>query len=342
MNINQTLIDFFNQTAQMGLIDLYGSMLSGYLNKEVLKTAYLGSDKVMLQISESTADRGLLISSFYEGNPDDIFHPSKPLEQMNVSDFDAILLSTGDYNQDEKLVKKLIDNTENGRLLTKPVYMPSKIRFALYQVFAQIEDLRTCLSARKLSVVANLLLSTPSNGCIVECGTFRGGTTLFSGLLLKQFGDKRNYYAFDTYEGMPAPVEQDGDTVFQEGTFTETSIEQVGDYLSPYNFGNQISLKKGLVQDTIPDVIKEEKEISFALVDTDQYVGTIESLKKILPVLSINGMVIVDDYDFHAVKKAVDEAKELFPTIRGYKISQNFYILWDKTDSNFLSMVKNC
>jgi hypothetical protein len=341
MNINQTLIDFFNQTAQMGLIDLYGSMLSGYLNKEVLKTAYLGSDKVMLQISESTADRGLLISSFYEGNPDDIFHPSKPLEQMNVSDYDAIILSTGDHNQDEQLVQQLINNNENGRLLTRPVYLAGKIRFALYQILAQVEDLRTCLSARKLSVVANLLLSTPSKGCIVECGTFRGGTTLFSGLMLREARDTRNYYAFDTYEGMPAPVEQDGETIFQEGTFTSTSVEEVTNYLAPYDFGSKISLKKGLVQDTITSVIDDEKEISFALIDTDQYLGTIESLKKIVPALSVNGIIIVDDYDFHAVKKAVDEAKVLFPTIRGYKISQNFYILWNKTDSNFLSMIRN-
>lgn len=336
MNINQTLIDYFDQTAQLTYLGVCGKVLRAYLKKEKINTAMLGSDNSLFSCLEAVCDSGIFVNSFYAGNPEDIFHPSKPLNTLNPSDFDLLLVSSGDVNKDKEILNALKDQTDNYNLLNSPILLAGEVRTGIYNTLCQITEFRTCLNARKLATVAAFLRAT-NGGCIVECGTYKGGTTVFAGLLQRFWNDQRKYYAFDTFEGMPSPTESDGETVFQEGTFTETSVEEVTSYLNQFNLLENTTLKKGLIQDTIDSVIEEEKEISFALVDTDQYQGTIESLKKIVPALSINGTIIVDDYDIEGVKKAVDEAKELFPTLRGTKCSHNFYLLWDKTDKSFLT-----
>ena len=47
-------------------------------------------------------------------------------------------------------------------------------------------------------------------GDIVECGVWRGGSTMAAMLALRQLGDTyRDVYLFDTFEGMTPPTEKD-------------------------------------------------------------------------------------------------------------------------------------
>jgi O-methyltransferase len=196
--------------------------------------------------------------------------------------------------------------------------------------------LPTCLNLRKLCVIASLLSQT-NGGAVVECGAFMGGTTVLLGALLRQWADSRHVLAFDTFEGMPAPVAKDGETVYVAGLFTQTSYEHMVKLIADNDLTSRISIYKGLVQDNLPTALKTHGTISFALVDTDQYLGTIESLKQIVPRLATSGLIVVDDYGVSGVRLAVDEAKTLFPTLKGVLLSENFYVLWNKVDQHFLS-----
>jgi hypothetical protein len=89
-------------------------------------------------------------------------------------------------------------------------------------------------------------------------------------------------------------------------------------------------------------VLVEEPKISFALVDTDQYQGTLASLKLIVPKLQENGIILVDDYQVEGVNTAVSEIRKLFPMLGGAEMSMNFYMLWGPTNRGFLSSCQMC
>ena len=48
-------------------------------------------------------------------------------------------------------------------------------------------------------------------GAIVECGVWRGGSMMAAALALREVGDLRDLYLFDTYAGMSAPTDKDID-----------------------------------------------------------------------------------------------------------------------------------
>ena len=61
-------------------------------------------------------------------------------------------------------------------------------------------------------------------GCIVECGVWRGGSAMAAALTLIDEGDtSRDLYLYDTFEGMPPPHEVDR-TV--DGTLARTYFER--------------------------------------------------------------------------------------------------------------------
>ena len=62
-------------------------------------------------------------------------------------------------------------------------------------------------------------------GCIVECGTWRGGMI---GGIAALLGDKRNYFLFDSFEGLPKAKQIDG----------ESANNWQNDVDSPYYFNN--------------------------------------------------------------------------------------------------------
>src|ERR1700722_2254149 len=48
-------------------------------------------------------------------------------------------------------------------------------------------------------------------GAIVECGVWRGGSSMAAAMALQQEGDIRDIYLFDTFGGMTAPTGADVD-----------------------------------------------------------------------------------------------------------------------------------
>jgi O-methyltransferase len=66
----------------------------------------------------------------------------------------------------------------------------------------------------RLQFIENLLLVKDAlkdrglaGGAIIECGTWRGG---MSAALVETGGPNRDYYFFDSFEGLPLATEEDG------------------------------------------------------------------------------------------------------------------------------------
>ncbi len=46
-------------------------------------------------------------------------------------------------------------------------------------------------------------------GAIVECGVWRGGVSMAMMLVLKHLGQLRQFFMYDTFDGMSTPTEND-------------------------------------------------------------------------------------------------------------------------------------
>lgn len=159
-------------------------------------------------------------------------------------------------------------------------------------------------------------------GAFVECGVWRGGSSMMIALTLKSMGviDK-HLFLYDTFEGMSEPTEADKDYIGRNADMLleqnkeskETTvwcladIEDVTRNLESTGYPiDKISFVKGKVEDTIPGSIPEA--IAILRLDTDWYESTKHELNHLYPILQKDGVLIIDDYGhWEGCKKAVDE-----------------------------------
>lgn len=160
-------------------------------------------------------------------------------------------------------------------------------------------------------------------GDFVECGVWRGGSALAILLTLKELGDtSRNIYMYDTFQGMSEPCDNDIDFL---GNYAKNLLElthkipnennvwccadlsEVKKNLSIAGYpADKLFFVKGRVEDTIPGTLPER--VSLLRLDTDWYESTYHELVYLFPLLSRNGILIVDDYGhWQGAKKAVDQ-----------------------------------
>jgi len=158
-------------------------------------------------------------------------------------------------------------------------------------------------------------------GDMVECGVWKGGSMMaIARTLLESGATERNLYLFDTFEGMPAPGDEDvsfdGKPAHQllsesdkesNWVWAYSAVEEVKrNVLSTRYPAERISFIKGKVEETIPS--KAPAKIALLRLDTDWYESTYHELVHLFPRLSSGGILIIDDYGhWKGARKAVDE-----------------------------------
>jgi len=163
-------------------------------------------------------------------------------------------------------------------------------------------------------------------GDIVECGVWRGGSTMAIARTLLEHNDvSRRLYLYDTFEGMVEPTTADTDFRGREAAallssakqlveqktestiWAYASLEDVRANLEKTRYpAEKIVFTKGPVEKTIPDTIPDA--IAILRLDTDWYESTRHELIHLYPRLSKGGILIVDDYGhWSGSRKAVDE-----------------------------------
>ena len=158
-------------------------------------------------------------------------------------------------------------------------------------------------------------------GDIVECGVWRGGSSMAAALTLIEAGDVgRDLFLFDTFKGMPPPSDLDKrfDGRPAEGFLTgERNTEDHVWAFAPESEVREAMLSTGYpaermhfvvgkVEDTIPGV--SPSQIAVLRLDTDWYESTRHELDHLYPRLVAGGVLILDDYGhWDGAKQAVDE-----------------------------------
>lgn len=165
----------------------------------------------------------------------------------------------------------------------------------------------------RLSRLYDLMREVDKNnvpGSIVVCGAWEGG----SGALLSGASPDRYTVLLDSFEGMPAPGENDVTIRGRKGKAgtIKASHKRAGDVMWKHgarciNF----RIEKGWFADTIPNmktVTKKLDHIAFVHLDCDWEEPTRFCLEELWDSVSPGGIIAIDDYGYwEGCKKAVDE-----------------------------------
>jgi len=151
--------------------------------------------------------------------------------------------------------------------------------------------------------VENLRLCQRFNhikGSIVECGVWRGGMIA---ALAEILGNDRNYYLFDSFEGLPEAKEIDGEAAkkwqkdkegFMYHDNCKAKIDDV-DKAMKLSGTKSYQIIQGWFYETLEDFYINE-QIAILRLDADWYKSTIECLNFLYPKVAIGGLIILDDY----------------------------------------------
>lgn len=166
-------------------------------------------------------------------------------------------------------------------------------------------------------------------GDFVECGVWRGGSSLLAALTFRHFDkptrrrlfrrpQKRQFWLYDTFEGMTAPTVKDVDVggiaaasyvekYADDGRWCYADVADVRNTFDTNGFDrSQVRLIKGDVLETLKKPSPER--ISILRLDTDWYESTKLELEVLYPRLVKGGVLIIDDYGhWEGSREAVDE-----------------------------------
>jgi Macrocin-O-methyltransferase (TylF) len=182
----------------------------------------------------------------------------------------------------------------------------------------------TYLSNRRLgSVVKSCreVVAAQISGSFVEAGCALGGSTI---LLCSLKGKDRPLYVYDVFGIIPPPTSDDGQDsheryyIISQGKsmgiggnryygYEDNLHKIVQSNLKEFGVDQErdnVFLIKGLLQDTMAI----DQRVAFAHIDVDWYEPVKTCLERIVPNLSVGGVMIIDDYDaWSGCRKATDE-----------------------------------
>ena len=192
------------------------------------------------------------------------------------------------------------------------------------KVIQQIQPFTMTSIERQVTLIQSVrhVVKNQIAGSFVECGVWRGGSSMAMALALQQEGQTdRDLYLFDTFEGMTQPTDfdkTDDGTLAQEllkrdntrksSVWAVAGIEDVQQNMRSTNYPQQrIHFCKGPVELTIPTQ-SPPGPIAILRLDTDWYESTKHELTHLFPQLCEGGVMIIDDYGHWAgARQAVDE-----------------------------------
>jgi SAM-dependent methyltransferase/predicted O-methyltransferase YrrM len=157
----------------------------------------------------------------------------------------------------------------------------------------------------------NHVVDAGIEGALVECGVWKGGSSMLMALTLLQRGAPlREIYMFDTFAGMTAPGVQDVDLygrpaqALMEGAHGDdlaelvraaAPIEEVREAIASTGYDMRlVRMVQGDVAQTLPGT--QTLRIALLRLDTDFYDSTLAELTQLYPRLTRGGVLIIDDY----------------------------------------------
>jgi O-methyltransferase len=178
-----------------------------------------------------------------------------------------------------------------------------RLNYIPREIFQISDKFRDFTMINEFKYIRNLMLVHQVKnieGCIVECGTWKGGMVAGIATLLK--AQNRSYYLYDSFEGLPPAKEIDGaDAIaWQQDTDSDfyldncSADERFAKEAMEISGAKDYHIIKGWFSDTLPHFPK--KEIAVLRMDGDWYDSTMDCLNNLYEYIVPGGIIIIDDY----------------------------------------------
>lgn len=202
------------------------------------------------------------------------------------------------------------------RLLSRLLYARALCQLQLGQDDEAMNTLSTALSnpmasPGKMAMVLGCFrefLSSGPPGDVVELGCNQGSTSLALQMLIRFRSPERTLHVYDSFEGLPPPLPEDGATPYGAGSCTtarETFVTRFQAFGVPLP-----EIHQGWFSQTLPRELPEK--MGFAYLDGDFYSSILESLEAIYPRLAPGAIVVIDDYGAALLPGVVAACQDFF------------------------------
>jgi O-methyltransferase len=159
--------------------------------------------------------------------------------------------------------------------------------------------------AENILDMVEMALQTSVPGCFVDCGVWRGGSTiLMASATMHAPFPLRRVFCCDTFDGFP-PEDAAADGVMCP-TALKVSQHEVEDNFRKCDVPmGCVTFLRGKVQDTLKAI---NEPVAMLRVDVDNYEATLACLETLYTRIPVDGVVIIDDYGDKSYKcrSAVD------------------------------------
>jgi len=193
---------------------------------------------------------------------------------------------------------------------------------AMWDVFNQFHYLCDTHRYQKLLARADMVRRIKDvPGDIVDCGTFKGVSTLQFAHFLKIYrphGAGR-VVSFDTFEAVfpkVRPDEADSAKRHMEDLYEESAYDQLTEAIDRLDLAETVEIVRGDITESLPAYISDKPGFRIALLhcDLDVYPATKRILEIAWPRLVPGGIVLFDQYAVRNWGEA-DAADEFFATL---------------------------
>ncbi len=168
-----------------------------------------------------------------------------------------------------------------------------------------ISDGRTLLDFNRLLTLWHAVRNVRAlRLATAEVGTYQGGSAWFIAAALQYWELAVPLHVIDTFSGHPDVIEPELDGPHTTGTFADTSLPAVQQYLSEFQ---SVEIHPGEFAEVAPRLA--DRWFGLVHLDVDLYQSAVAALEFFWPRLAVGGCIVVDDYGFttcRGMKLAVD------------------------------------
>jgi predicted O-methyltransferase YrrM len=198
------------------------------------------------------------------------------------------------------------------------------------ELWPQVAGIAILHPLQALNIVERLdhALQQQLPGDVIECGIYRGVTSILMAKLMDLRQSNKKLFLFDSFQGLPEPDRQvDASARFQKGAWA-ASRQEVEALLVKYKVAQRCVIHEGWFSQTLPK-LNGAQQFCFAYIDADLHASTMDCLKHIWKRMGPNAVAVFDDYHHPSggVRKALDEwVRESGELIHAGPASQCFVI----------------
>jgi hypothetical protein len=231
-----------------------------------------------------------------------------------------------------ELYLKTVASAVTGILLETDAYVPgtgnaSTLKRQPFNLDRRIQGLDwptfgyTMVGERRLANVRHVLeqcLMHNVPGDFVECGVWRGGSSIYAkAVLTAHHAEGRRVVLVDSFDGLPkAELAVDSD-VWSMMHYLRVSQQQVRAHFKHFGLlDDNVVFVQGFFKISAPklasDLRAANRQIAVLRLDGDMYQSLADCLYNLYEYVAIGGFVIIDDWSIKVAMNAVEDFRSLY------------------------------